>query len=49
MDWGFVMGVTTAILLVAYIGIVVWAFEHRRRRTFDEAARLPLLDDGDTE
>ena len=46
MDWGFVMGVSTAVLLVIYLGIVVWAFEHRRKRAFDEAARLPLADDG---
>lgn len=45
MDWGFAMGVSTAVLLVIYLGIVVWAFEHRRKRAFDEAARLPLADD----
>jgi cytochrome c oxidase cbb3-type subunit 4 len=47
MDFGFVMGVSTAVLLVIFIGIVVWAFEHRRKASFDEAARLPLADDGD--
>jgi cytochrome c oxidase cbb3-type subunit 4 len=47
MDWGFVMGVVTAVLLVAYIGIVIWAFQRKRKAAFDEAARYPLLDDGD--
>jgi cytochrome c oxidase cbb3-type subunit 4 len=47
MDWGFVMGVSTAILLIVFLGIVVWAFEHRRKASFDEAARLPLADDGE--
>jgi cytochrome c oxidase cbb3-type subunit 4 len=47
MDWGFVMGVSTAVMLVVYLGIVVWAFEHKRKASFDEAARLPLQDDGE--
>lgn len=47
MDWGIVMGVSTGILLVVFLGIVVWAFEHKRKASFDEAARLPLQDDGE--
>jgi cbb3-type cytochrome oxidase subunit 3 len=39
--------VTTAILLVAYLGIVVWAFRRERKAEFDAAARYPLLDGGD--
>jgi cytochrome c oxidase cbb3-type subunit 4 len=37
------MGVITAVLLAAYLGIVAWAWSRRRRRDFEEAARLPLL------
>ena len=37
------------LLLVAavasFVGIVVWAYSSRRKRDFDEAARLPLDDD----
>jgi cytochrome c oxidase cbb3-type subunit 4 len=47
MDWGIVMGVITAVLLVVFIGVVVWAYSAKRRRAFDEAARLPLQDDGE--
>jgi cytochrome c oxidase cbb3-type subunit 4 len=47
MDWGTAMGVITAVLLVAYLGVIVWAYSNERRRAFDEAARLPLLDDGE--
>lgn len=46
MDWGLVMGVITAVLLAAYLGIVVWAYRGERRAAFDEAARYPLFDDG---
>jgi cbb3-type cytochrome oxidase subunit 3 len=41
------MGVITAVLLVAFLGVVVWAYSARRRRAFDEAALLPLQDDGE--
>lgn len=46
MDWGTAMGVITAVLLAAFVGVVVWAYSAKRRRAFDEAARLPLQDDG---
>jgi len=35
----------TVVMLVLFIGIVVWAWSGKRRRAFDEAARLPLEDD----
>jgi cytochrome c oxidase cbb3-type subunit 4 len=47
MDWGTAMGVITAILLIAFLGVVVWAYSAKRRRAFEEAARLPLQDDGE--
>jgi cytochrome c oxidase cbb3-type subunit 4 len=47
MDWGTAVGVMTAVLLIAFLGVVVWAYSKKRRRAFDEAARLPLQDDGE--
>jgi cytochrome c oxidase cbb3-type subunit 4 len=44
MDWGIVMGVITAVLLVAFLGIVVWAYRKERKKAFDEAANYPLFD-----
>ena len=35
----------TVILLIIFIGIVLWAWSSRRKPDFDEAARLPLEDD----
>lgn len=35
----------TVIVFVIFIGIVLWAFSGRRKKDFDEAARLPLDDD----
>ena len=42
MDAGILHGAWTAALLAVFAAIVVWAWSGRRKRDFDEAARLPL-------
>ncbi len=37
--------VWTVVLFVIFIGIVLWAWSSKRKKRFDEAARLPLDDD----
>ena len=44
MDVSTFHGLWTAALLVIFIGIVVWAWSGKRKRAFDEAARIPLED-----
>ena len=34
----------TVILLISFIGIVIWASSKRRKSDFDEAANLPFAD-----
>ena len=43
-----ISGIVTATLLVVFIAGWAWAWSPRRRRDFEEAARLPL-DDGNGE
>ena len=38
-------GILTGVLIVLFIGIVVWAWSAARRPAFDAAARLPLEED----
>ena len=45
MDAGLLHGLWTAALIAVFGGIVVWAWSGRRKRDFDEAARLPLEED----
>jgi len=45
MDFGLWQGIYTVVALVAFIYIVVWAFSGKRKKDFEEAARLPLDDD----
>ncbi len=45
IDSGTASGVMTAILIAVFIGIIAWAYSSKRRRDFEEAARLPLDDE----
>jgi cytochrome c oxidase cbb3-type subunit 4 len=42
-NWAHI--VWTVLLLLAFVGIVVWAWSGRRQRRFEQAARLPLEDE----
>jgi cytochrome c oxidase cbb3-type subunit 4 len=45
MDMGTFRGLMTAILMAAFIGLVIWAWSRRRTADFEEAAALPLDDE----
>ena len=45
VDMGTFRGIITAVLMILFIGLVIWAFSRRRKEEFDAAARLPLGDD----
>ncbi|MBN8412361.1 cbb3-type cytochrome c oxidase subunit 3 [Halomonas denitrificans] len=45
MDIGTFRGILTGILLVAFLGLVAWAYSSRRKREFEQAANLPFADD----
>jgi len=47
MDYGTFSGLYTLFLLLIFIGIIVWAFSKKRRKSFDEASRL-IFDDKPT-
>jgi cytochrome c oxidase cbb3-type subunit IV len=40
-----ISGIVTAILLAAFLGIVVWAWSARNRERWQRAAATPLDDD----
>lgn len=45
MDAGTWRGIFTVVMLLLFIGIWAWAWSGKRRKVFDEAARLPLEPD----
>lgn len=42
-------GIWTLAVFITFLGIVAWAWSRKRRKAFDEAARLPLEDDAEGE
>lgn len=42
MDSGTVRGVVTALIMLAFIALVIWAYSKRRKADFDEMAQLPF-------
>jgi cytochrome c oxidase cbb3-type subunit IV len=45
VSFGLVQGLLTLLLMVLFIGIVVWAYSSRQKKRFDEASMLPFADD----
>ena len=45
MDMNLFHSLWTIVVLITFIGIIVWAWSKNRSSDFDEAARLPLEDE----
>ena len=42
MDIGTIRGLIALVLMLAFIGVVAWAYSKRRKKDFDEMAQLPF-------
>jgi cytochrome c oxidase cbb3-type subunit 4 len=42
VDIGTIRGLITLFLMLAFIGLVVWAYSKRRKADFDEMAQMPF-------
>ena len=49
MDIDTFRGVVTALLMLLFIGLVLWAYSRRRQADFTSAAALPLEDDAQSQ
>ena len=45
IDMGLLRGLATVFALLAFVGVVVWAYGSRPKASFRDAARLPLEED----
>ena len=48
MDINDLRTIMTVVAFLTFIGIVAWAYSGKRRKAFDEAARMALEDDEPT-
>ena len=45
MDINTLRGLSTLFLMIAFLGLVFWAYSGKRKKEFDEAANLPFADE----
>jgi cytochrome c oxidase cbb3-type subunit 4 len=45
MDINTLRGIATLFVMIAFIGICLWAYSNKRKTGFDEAANLPFADE----
>ncbi len=45
MDINDLRGLSTLFLMLAFIGMCIWAYSRKRKQAFDEAAHLPFADE----
>ena len=45
MDAGTLRGLATLLALLAFAGVIWWAWSGRQKQKFDAAARMPLEED----
>jgi cytochrome c oxidase cbb3-type subunit 4 len=45
MDINDLRGISTAFVMIAFIGLVIWAYSKKQKKSFDEAANLPFADE----
>lgn len=48
VNLGWVLGVMTIVFFACFVGFSVWAFLPRNRARFEEDARMPLTDGGES-
>jgi cytochrome c oxidase cbb3-type subunit 4 len=45
MDINTIRAALTIILIIAFLGLVVWAWSSKRKETFDKLSQMPLEED----
>ena len=45
MNFGLIHSVWTVLLFMLFIGIIAWAWSAKRKKSFEQAARMPLDED----
>ena len=45
MDFSLMQSIWTVVVLVLFVGIVIWAWSGKRKQEFDEAANIPFDED----
>jgi cytochrome c oxidase cbb3-type subunit 4 len=47
IDINTLRGLSTVLVMVAFLGVCAWAYSGKRKKMFEEAANLPFADEQD--
>ena len=45
MNFTLIQSIWTIVVMVVFVGIVIWAWSSKRKERFDEAANIPFAED----
>ena len=45
MDYSLIQSIWTVVVLVLFVGIVIWAWSGKRKQGFEDAANIPFNED----
>ena len=45
MDINDLRGLSTVLLMITFIGMCFWAYDKKRKKSFDDATNLPFADE----
>ncbi len=49
MDINDFRSLQTVLAFIAFVGIIIWAYSKKRKKSFDDAANLPFADESQHE
>ncbi len=49
MTFTLFQSIWSIVVMITFLGIVAWAYSAKRKKSFDEAARLPFEDEPSTD
>ena len=47
MNFSLIQSIWTIVVMVLFVGIVIWAWSSKRKARFDEAANIPFAEEDD--
>ena len=45
IDINTLRGISTLLVMVAFLGVCAWAYSSKRKKSFSDAAQIPFADD----
>lgn len=45
IDINFLRGVSTILVFLSFIGVCLWAYSSKRKKTLEDAANIPFADE----